>query len=101
MPTLIDTRNAFRQLREEGGFSEEQADAIVDLFRDADEEVATRSDIEELDERLTQRIELSEERLGQKVEKKHATTVRTIVASVAAVGAVLAVVIPLAIYLMG
>lgn len=48
MPTLIDTRNAFRQLREEGGFSEEQADAIVDLLRDADEEVATRSDIEEL-----------------------------------------------------
>lgn len=101
MPTLIDTRTAFRRLHEEGGFSEQQADAIVDLFRDADEEVATRSDIEELDERLTQRIELSEERLGQKVEKKHAATVRTIVASVAAVGAVLAVVIPLVIYLVG
>ena len=101
MPTLIDTRNAFRRLHEEGGFSEEQADAIVDLFHDADEEVATRSDIEELDKRLTRRIELSEERLGQKVEKKHAATVRTVVASVAAVGAVLAVVIPLVIYLVG
>jgi len=29
MPTPIDTRDAFRQLREEGRFSEEQADAIV------------------------------------------------------------------------
>jgi len=29
MPTLIDTRNAFRRLHEEGVFSEEQADAIV------------------------------------------------------------------------
>ena len=101
MPTLIDTRTAFRRLHEEGGFSEEQADAIVDLFRDADEEVATRSDIEELDKRLTQRIELSEERLGQKVEGVRSELTRTIVASVAAVGAVLAVVIPLVIYLMG
>jgi type I restriction-modification system DNA methylase subunit len=97
MPTLIDTRNAFRRLREEGGFSEEQADAIVDLFRDADEEVATRSDIEELDKRLTQRIELSEERLGQKVEGVRSELTRTIVAYVAAVGAVLTVVIPLVI----
>ena len=97
MPTLIDTRDAFRRLRDQGGFSEEQADAIVDLFRDADEEVATRSDLDELEERLTQRIELSEERLGQKVEG----TRSSIVSAVAAVGAVLAVVIPLAIYLLG
>lgn len=101
MPTLIDTRDAFRQLREKGGFSEEQADAIVDLFRDADEEVATRSDIEELDERLTQRIELSEERLGQKVEQIRTELTRTVVSSVAAAGGVLAVVIPLTIYLIG
>jgi len=101
MPTPIDTLDAFRRLHEEGGFSEEQADAIVDLFRDVDEEVATRSDIDELGERLTRRIELFEERLGQKVEEKHAATVRTVVASVAAVGAVLAVVIPLVIYLVG
>jgi hypothetical protein len=100
MPTLIDTRDAFRRLHE-AGLSESEADAIVDLFRDADEEVATRSDIEELDERLTQRIELSEERLGQKMEGIRSDLTRTIVASVAAVGAVLAVVIPLAIYLMG
>lgn len=104
MPTLIDTQHAFDRLRSEGGFSDEQANAIVDLFRDADEQVATRSDIDRLNEgvdevesRLNQRIELSEERLGQKVE-----TVRSsIVSAVAAVGAVLAVVIPLSIYLLG
>ena len=97
MPTLIDTRTAFRQLRDEGGFSEKQADAIVDLFRDADEEVATRSDIEELDERLTQRIELSEERLGQRIQEVRSS----VVSAIAAVGAVLAVVLSLVIYLVG
>ena len=55
----------------------------------------------ELDERLTQRIELSEERLGQKVEGVRSELTRTIVASAAAMGAVLATVIPLAIYLIG
>jgi F0F1-type ATP synthase membrane subunit b/b' len=91
MPTLIDTRDAFRRLRE-GGLSEEQADAIVELFRDTDE-VATHGDIEELDEHLTHRIELSEERLGQKMEQIRTSLTRTVVSAVAAVGAVLAVVI--------
>ena len=68
MLALIDTRDAFRRLREEGGFSQEQADAIVDLFRDADEEVATRSDIEDLDKRLIQRIELFEDRLRTEMD---------------------------------
>ena len=48
MPTLIDTREAFRRLREQGGFSDEQADAIVDIFTDIDEQVATWGDIEQL-----------------------------------------------------
>ena len=107
MPTLIDTQHAFDRLRTEGGFSDEQANAIVDLFRDADEQVATRSDVDRLNERideiesrLTQRIELSEERLGQKVQELHASTLRTVVASVGAACAFLAVVIPLTIYLM-
>lgn len=126
MPTLIDTREAFRRLREQGGFTDDQADAIVDIFTDVDEQVATRGDIErleekiesesarldekiesetgrldekidEVEERLTQRIELSEERLGQRIQEVRSS----IVASVAAVGAVLAVVIPLVIYLLG
>lgn len=48
MPTIIDTRKAFRRLQDQGGFSEEQADAIVDLFADVDEQVATKGDIEDL-----------------------------------------------------
>ena len=42
MPTLIDTREAFRRLQEQGGFTDDQADAIVDIFTDIDEQVATR-----------------------------------------------------------
>lgn len=42
MPTVIDTRKAFRRLQEQGGFNEEQADAILDLFADVDEQVATK-----------------------------------------------------------
>lgn len=108
MPTLIDTREAFRRLRDQGGFSDEQADAIVDIFTDVDEQVATRNDVDALDTRidevearLTQRIELSEERLGQKIEQVRSGITRTVVATVASVGAVLALVIPLAIYLIG
>jgi uncharacterized membrane protein YheB (UPF0754 family) len=141
MPALIDTRKAFRRLQEQGGFTDDQADAIVDVLTDVDEQVATRGDIDRLDERideveshltqridevesrltqqidevesrftqqidevesrLTQRIELSEERLWQNVEQVRSSITRVVVSSAAAVGAVLAVVIPLAMYLIG
>jgi archaellum component FlaC len=100
MPTPIDTRGAFRQLREEGGFSEEQADAIVDIFTDVDEQVATRGDIDQLRTELQSirsEMEAMENRLGQDIQKVRSS----IVTAVAAVGAVLAVVIPLVIYLVG
>lgn len=48
MPTIIDTRKAFRRLQERGGFSEDQADAIVDVLTNVDEQVATKGDIEDL-----------------------------------------------------
>jgi flagellar capping protein FliD len=130
---LIDTRKAFRRLREEGGFSDAQADAIVDIFTDVDEQVATKGDVERLDskigsledrmdqrfealeERMDQRfaevdqrfesmdaqmdrrLESLEERMGQRIQKVR----NSIVASVAAVGAVLAVVIPLSLHFLG
>lgn len=155
MPTLIDTRKAFRQLREEGGFSDAQADAIIDIFTDVDEQVATKGDIDRLDSKIEsledrmdqrfesmeaqmdqrfesmeaqmvqrfeaievemdrrfgevdqrfeamdakmdQRLESLEERMGQRIQKVR----NSIVASVAAVGAVLAVVIPLSVYFFG
>lgn len=97
MPTLIDTREAFRRLREEGGFTNEQADAIVDLFRDADEEVATRSDIKELQSEM----KAMKNELGQKIEEKHAATVRTVVMTMGVMTAVLAVFVTLAIFFLG
>jgi chromosome segregation ATPase len=56
---------------------------------------------EAIEERLNQRIELSEERLEQTVEQVRSSLTRTVVASVGAGSAFLAVVIPLALYLMG
>jgi DNA gyrase/topoisomerase IV subunit A len=100
MPTLIDTRDAFRRLQNQGGFTEDQADAIVDIFTDVDEQVATRGDIEQLRTELQSirsEMEAMENRLGQDIQKVRSS----IVTAVAAVGAVLAVVIPLVIYLVG
>jgi DNA gyrase/topoisomerase IV subunit A len=100
MPTLIDTRDAFRRLQNQGGFTEDQADAIVDIFTDVDEQVATRGDIDQLRTELQSirsEMEAMENRLGQDIQKVRSS----IVTAVAAVGAVLAVVIPLTIYLMG
>lgn len=42
---LKDTRKATERLQEGGG-PKEQADAIVDLFVNAEEQVATKSDLE-------------------------------------------------------
>lgn len=100
MPTLIDTRDAFRRLQNQGGFTEDQADAIVDIFTDVDEQVATRGDIDQLRSELQSirsEMEAMENRLGQDIQKVRSS----IVTAVAAVGAVLAVVIPLTIYLVG
>ena len=100
MPTLIDTRDAFRRLQDQGGFTEDQADAIVDIFTDVDEQVATRGDLKQLRSELQSirsEMEAMENRLGQDIQKVRSS----IVTAVAAVGAVLAVVIPLTIYLVG
>ena len=100
MPTLIDTRDAFRRLQNQGGFTEDQADAIVDIFTDVDEQVATRGDIDQLRSELQSirsEMEAMENRLGQDIQKVRSS----IVTAVAAVGAVLAVIIPLVIYLVG
>ena len=54
MPTIsFDTHKFIRRLRE-AGISEEQAEAIADAFRDAhiEAEVATKTDLRELEYRL-------------------------------------------------
>ena len=101
MLALIDTRDAFRRLREEGGFSQEQADAIVDLFRDADEEVATRSDIEDLDKRLIQRIELFEDRLRTEMDAMEERLRRQLTTRIYGAAAFITVVLGILNYVMG
>jgi len=112
MPTLINTHDAFRQLREEGGFSEQQANAIVGAFGDTDEEVATRSDLEHLsdridrvEKRLDERIEGVEKRLTRRIEQEGADVRSDLKGTMLATGGVicafLTIVISLAIYLAG
>ena len=104
MPTLIDTRDAFRRLQDQGGFSKDQADAIVDIFTDVDEQVATRGDIEQLRSELGQlrtEMESLEDRLGRRVESVRSDLTRTVVTTGAAVCAFLAVALSLVIYLVG
>ncbi len=52
---LIDTLKAQRILIERG-FSESQADGIVEVVTDAEEQVATKHDLEILKDQLTLRI---------------------------------------------
>ena len=60
---MIDTLRASRRLRE-AGFEEAQADALVGVLADdVSENVATKSDIALLEERLSARIDALEQRM--------------------------------------
>lgn len=108
----INPHQVFKDLKRDNVFTEAQADRLADALSEMDVASATAEDldnteerlnnrIDEVEDRLTQRIELSEERLGQKVESIRSELTRTVVASVAAGSAFLAVMIPLSIYLFG
>ncbi len=108
----IDTHKVFKHLKRDDVFTEEQAERVAEALSEMDVASATTEDLEgvekrlnnridEVEHRLNQRIELSEERLGQKVEQVRSGLTRSVVASVAAGSAFLAVVIPLSIYLLG
>lgn len=101
MPTLIDTQHAFDRLRREGGFSEEQADAIVDLFRDADEQVATRSDTERLDGRIGEAETHLKEHTENVVDAAEERIIRRLSVRLYAATTVLAAVLGALNYLMG
>ena len=115
----INPHQVFKDLKKDNVFTEEQADRLADALANMDVASATKEDLDELADRigtlfdraaeereaiegrLNQRIELSEERLEQKVEQIRSSLTRTVVASVGAGSAFLAVVIPLAMYLIG
>ena len=67
MPLLKDTRKAAERLQE-GGVPEEQANAIVDLFVDADEQVATKGDLDHTEQQLRDEINHVEQQLRTSME---------------------------------
>ena len=120
----INTLEASKRLKELG-FDEDQSEGLAQLLSELDVASATKEDLEDLEERLTSRIdrvgervgsletdvedkvptkaelEATEEHLGKKIEENHSSTVRTVVGSSAAVCAFLAVVTSLVIYMVG
>jgi hypothetical protein len=92
---LKDTCQAVERLQE-GGVPEEQANAIVDLFVDADEQIATQQGLDDLDakidefeQRLSQQMEVQEERLTRKIQETETRLLRWSMGSFAALAALL------------
>jgi len=114
---LKDTRQAVKRLQD-GGVPEEQANAIVDLFADADEQIAPQQGFDDLDEkidgveqrldakideveqrldarldegehRLSQQMEVQEERLTRKIQETETRLLRWSMGSFAALAALL------------
>lgn len=52
MTVFIDTLAAKKHLVKGKTFTDKQAEALLDAFKDANEQVATRSDLRELESRL-------------------------------------------------
>lgn len=63
MTYLIDTAKAIRRI-EEAGLPHEQAEAIVETFADANEQVATKSDIDHLRSEMKAEIKRLEEKIA-------------------------------------
>ena len=67
----IDTLKASKRLKALG-FSEEQAEGLTDLLRDAEAAAATKDDLDALERRMTDRFERLEERLDIQKENTDA-----------------------------
>ena len=117
----IDTLKAARRLQEDGTFSPEQAKRIAETLSEMDVASATKEDLNDLEERLTEHIDETNGRLdrleekvatqselkavksdlGKQTEEKHSATIRTVLGAIVTMGAFLVVEIPLAFYLTG
>ena len=75
---MFDTLRASQRLRDEGGFNERQAQAIAGAFaEDMALRLATKEDLDHLEERLDERLEHLDERLEHLEERlKHYVNVR-------------------------
>jgi len=86
----------------------DRIDEVEERLSDRIDETNGRIDrlggrIDRLDEKMVTKAELEtvKSELSQQIEENQSETIRTVVGAIAAVGAILAVVIPLTIYLMG
>ena len=64
----IDTLKAARRLQEEDTFDEDQAERIAEVLSELDVASATKEDLNELEERLTDRIDRLDEKVATKAE---------------------------------
>ena len=64
----IDTLKAARRLQEEDTFDEDQAERIAEVLSELDVASATKEDLSELEERLTDRIDRLDGKVATKVE---------------------------------
>ncbi|GHC11914.1 hypothetical protein [Cerasicoccus arenae] len=67
---LTDTHSAIKRLTAGKLFSPKQAEKIVELFSDADEQVATKSDIKLLEATLGNRLSNIQDKIADKVDTK-------------------------------
>ena len=65
----IDTLKAARRLQEDGTFSPEQAKRIAETLSEMDVASATKEDLNDLEERLTEHIDETNGRLDRLEEK--------------------------------
>ena len=80
---MIDTLRASRRLRE-AGFEEAQADALVGVLADdVSDNVATKSDIALLEERLSARVDALEQRMMIRLGGLVAVATGLIIAAIA------------------
>jgi anti-sigma-K factor RskA len=87
----IHTHEVFKHLKKDDVFTEEQADRLADALAGMDVASATKEDLNEVEERLSQRIELSEERLGQRISDLRSDLYRVILVSFGAVAALVTI----------
>ena len=97
----IDTLKAAWRLQEDGTFSPEQAERIAETLSDFGVASATKEDLNDLEERLTEHIERSEEKIRDLVDHRHQEMKTFVMTRLGWAAGLLAVWITLLNYVMG
>jgi hypothetical protein len=97
----IDTLKISKHLQEGDTFTPEQSERLAEALSDLDVASATRDDLDSLEKRLTQRIEVSEDRLAKRIAESESSLYRALLIGLGAVTGVLGTLILVSNYLMG